>query len=162
MITSSTPLERMLLEHEGLRLTPYRCTANKLTIGCGRNLDDVGLSESECVAFGGVMPKDYPHLKLTEAQALLLLRNDIKRCEAGLDTYLPWWRALNEARRVALCDLCFNLGIGGLMKFKSALAALKAEQYALAAKHFLDSRWATQVGNRAKRVAKMIETGKFI
>ena len=35
-------LERMkeqLLRHEGLRLKPYRCTAGKLTIGIGRNLE---------------------------------------------------------------------------------------------------------------------------
>ena len=46
-------LERMkeqLLRHEGLRLKPYRCTAGKLTIGIGRNLDDCGISQKEAYA----------------------------------------------------------------------------------------------------------------
>ena len=37
----------MLHRHEGLRLNPYHCSANKLTIGIGRNLQDRGITESE-------------------------------------------------------------------------------------------------------------------
>ena len=46
----TTLLERIkeqLVRHEGLRLKPYRCTAGKLTIGIGRNLDDCGISKTE-------------------------------------------------------------------------------------------------------------------
>ena len=32
-------IKEQLVRHEGLRLKPYRCTAGKLTIGIGRNLD---------------------------------------------------------------------------------------------------------------------------
>ena len=32
-------IKKQLVRHEGLRLKPYRCTAGKLTIGYGRNLD---------------------------------------------------------------------------------------------------------------------------
>ena len=35
----------MLQRHEGLRLKPYKCTAGKVSIGYGRNLEDVGISE---------------------------------------------------------------------------------------------------------------------
>ncbi|MFA6660842.1 MAG: lysozyme, partial [Bacilli bacterium] len=37
-------IKEQLVRHEGLRLKPYRCTADKLTIGIGRNLDDCGIS----------------------------------------------------------------------------------------------------------------------
>ena len=40
-------LKKQLIMHEGLKLTPYRCTADKLTIGVGRNLDDVGITQDE-------------------------------------------------------------------------------------------------------------------
>ena len=40
-------LKRMTKEFEGCRLKPYKCTAGKLTIGYGRNLDDVGISQAE-------------------------------------------------------------------------------------------------------------------
>lgn len=36
-----------LIRDEGLKLKPYRCTSNKLTIGIGRNLDDNGITEAE-------------------------------------------------------------------------------------------------------------------
>lgn len=41
------PLIEQLKRHEGFSAKPYFCTANKLTIGYGRNLDDVGITESE-------------------------------------------------------------------------------------------------------------------
>ena len=37
-------LTSALRRDEGCVLNPYRCTAGKLTIGIGRNLDDVGIS----------------------------------------------------------------------------------------------------------------------
>ena len=40
-------IKEQLVRHEGLRLKPYRCSAGKLTIGIGRNLDDCGISQSE-------------------------------------------------------------------------------------------------------------------
>ena len=48
-----TPLEKMLVEHEGLCLDLYRDTASppRWTIGVGRNLSDVGLrDETEALA----------------------------------------------------------------------------------------------------------------
>lgn len=39
----------MLIRHDGLRLKPYRDTRNKLTIGVGRNLDDVGITREEAL-----------------------------------------------------------------------------------------------------------------
>ena len=40
-------IKAQLVKHEGFRLKPYRCTAGKLTIGIGRNLDDRGISQKE-------------------------------------------------------------------------------------------------------------------
>ena len=37
----------MLKRHEGLKVFPYHCSQNKLTIGIGRNLDDKGISKDE-------------------------------------------------------------------------------------------------------------------
>ena len=44
-----TKIKDQLIKHEGLRLKPYKCTAGKMTIGVGRNLDDVGISEQEAL-----------------------------------------------------------------------------------------------------------------
>lgn len=127
-----------LIRDEGIRLKPYRCTAGRLTIGCGRNLDDVGISEDE---------------------ARVLLANDIEKCKAQLNKALPWWVLLDDVRKRALINLCFNLGIGGLLGFKNTLAAIKAKDWPRASAGLLSSKWATQVGPRAQRIAKMMRTG---
>ena len=133
-------LLRHLERDEGLRLKPYTDTVGKLTIGIGRNLTDVGISEGEARA---------------------LLENDIDRAEANLDRALPWWRGLDAVRQEIMVNLTFNLGIGGLLTFKNTLAAIKAGLWANAARGLRASKWARQVGARAERLASAMETGKF-
>ena len=58
-------------------------------------------------------------------------------------------------------DMAFNLGVRGLSKFRNALAAMEARDYATAAEEMMDSRWAQQVGGRAARLAVMMETGQW-
>jgi len=131
-------IKRELMQDEGLRLKPYRCTAGRLTIGVGRNLDDMGITAEEA---------DY------------LLENDIGRAMAELDRALPWWRGLSEARQRALANMCFNLGIARLMRFKGMLADMAAGDHAGAAREAMDSAWARQVGPRARRIAALLAEG---
>ena len=133
-----TRLTEMLIRHEGLRLTPYRCTAGKLTIGVGRNLDDVGISEDE---------------------AMFMLRNDIARVGRELTASLSFWDSLSLNRQIVLMDMCFNLGLAGLLAFKRMLAALEAGDYDKAADEMLDSKWARQVFTRSTDLAKMMKGG---
>ena len=42
-----TRLTKQLIIHEVLKSEPYQCTAGKLTISVGRNLDDVGITKEE-------------------------------------------------------------------------------------------------------------------
>ena len=130
-------LEELKLD-EGLRLKPYLCSSGKLTIGVGRNLDDIGI---------------------TRAEAMVLLDNDVDRCIRELDGALPWWRNLTDARQRALANMCFNLGITRLRKFSRTLRALEDARYEDAARHALDSAWARQVGARATRIAALIRAG---
>ncbi len=135
----SLDLKIELTRDEGLRLKPYRDTVGKLTIGIGRNLDDVGISQDE---------------------AMHLLDNDIARTTAALDKAIPWWRSLNDVRQRVVVNMAFNLGVAGLLGFKNTLAAMKAGRYADAAEGMLASKWATQVGERAKRLAAMMANGE--
>lgn len=131
-------LQQDLIAHEGLRLKPYRCTAGKLSIGVGRNLDDVGISKDE---------------------ALVMLKNDIDRVLDNLDAHLPWWRQMSEPRQRALANMAFNMGIGRLLGFRKMIAALAAGQYDEAARQAKDSKWAEQVGTRDDDLVKMIKEG---
>ena len=131
-------LTSQLLSDEGLRLKPYRDTVGKLTIGCGRNLDDVGITQDE---------------------AMLLLQNDIRKAYADLTTALPWVQTLDDVRQNVLINMTFNMGIGGLLRFKNTLGMIQRHEYNQAASAMLQSLWATQVGARAKRLADQMRTG---
>ena len=132
-------LYTQLVLHEGKKAKPYVDTVGKITIGIGRNLTDVGLSEDEIQ---------------------YLFNNDKARTIKDLDNYLPWWRGLDEVRRRVLFDMCFNMGIGTLRTFKNTLNFIQKKMWTSASQNMLASKWATQVGQRAKRLADMMETGK--
>ena len=87
-VTARQRLLDQLIRHEGLRLKPYRCTAGKLTIGVGRNLDDNGITRKE---------------------AQSLLANDVNRAEAEVMRIVPQFHALDEVRQAVLIDMLFNV-----------------------------------------------------
>jgi len=98
---------------------------------------------------------------ITRDEARYLLEHDIEVVEVQLDRELPWWRAHDEPRQRVLADLCFNLGISGLKKFKKTLALIQSGDYDLAAKELLASEpWASQVKSRARRLAHLLRTGE--
>lgn len=127
----------MLKRDEGLRLKPYRCTAGKLTIGYGRNLDDVGISEAE---------------------AETLLANDIAKVEREAERF-HWYAGLNDARKAVVLNMLFNLGASSFKGFVNTIKAISAGDYDDAANRMLASKWAEQVGARAARLAQIMRTG---
>ena len=131
-------IEDQLILHEGMRLRPYRCTAGKLTIGVGRNLEDKGISHHE---------------------ALFLLRNDIEEITGQLERH-SWYVALGPVRRKVLIDMVFNLGMAGLMGFQKMIEALNRADYERAADEMVNSRWYGQVGERGRRLERMMRTGE--
>ena len=78
----------LLMKHEGVRNKPYEDTVGVLTIGVGRNLDDVGLSIDEI------------HY---------LLKNDIKRCRHELSGAFDWFLDLDPVRQDAMMDMCLSI-----------------------------------------------------
>ncbi len=133
-------IKEQLVRHEGLRLKPYRCTAGKLTIGIGRNLDDCGISQTE---------------------AYVLMENDILNCEKQLLDEIPEiYNGLDEFRKSVLLNMCFNLGIGGLLEFNNTLAYVAAGDWERAANGMLASKWAKQVGRRAIELSELMRKGK--
>jgi GH24 family phage-related lysozyme (muramidase) len=70
----------------------------------------------------------------------------------GIDT----WGNLSDVRKRACADLCYNMGEGGLSKFKNFLSAMKAGDYNAAGAALRDSGWFNQVGQRGPRIISMI------
>jgi lysozyme len=130
----------MLTRDEGCRLRVYNDSLGVPTIGVGRNLRDKGISQIE---------------------ADFLLDNDIAEYSAAVLARIPAAYRLDEVRRAVLVGMAFNLGLTGLMKFSKLLAAVERGDYDVAAAEMMDSRWATQVGDRAARLARQIQTGEW-
>lgn len=131
-------LRKLLIQHEGIRLKPYFDTEGKITIGVGRNLDDMGLTEMEC---------------------MILLSNDIARVEAEAVFHFPWYKSINMNRQNVILSMLFNLGLTKFKLFKKFIQAMVNQDYNTAADEMLDSQWAKQVGLRARELATMMRLG---
>jgi len=129
----------LIIEHEAVRLKPYRDTVGKLTIGVGRNLDDNGI---------------------TQLEAMYLLDNDISDVMAEL-VKLPWFGILSPVRQAVLVDMAFNMGVATLMTFHNTLEHIQDGEYDLAANSMFASKWASQVGKRAAEDADMMRSGAW-
>lgn len=135
-MTVGDKAKKMLLIDEGLRLRPYRCTAGKLSIGYGRNLDDVGISQRV---------------------ADIMLEEDVqvaeKVCRRIFEGLFDSW---GENRRLGWVNLAFNLGYNRLMQFRNTLRAARIEDWAEVENGLRASLWFKQVGKRAERVIAMV------
>jgi lysozyme len=138
-----------LTADEGLRLEPYDDATGHthkqgvpvvgyLTIGIGRNLDTNGITKDE---------------------AEYLLTNDINMVAGWLNVKLPWWTGMTDGRQRALINMVFNMGTGGILKWPMFLSQLQSGNYEAAAATIKNSLWYTQVGNRAARIANLIQYG---
>ncbi len=132
-----TSVKDWIKQNEGLRLKPYRDTQGKFTLGYGRNIDDNGITTEE---------------------AEFLFNNDYYKCRWELADH-DWYFDQPEHVKWALINMCFNMGITRLLGFTKMIAALKEKNYTKAALEALDSKWAKQVGDRAKQVALMMREG---
>jgi lysozyme len=146
------PLKSMLTRHEGRRKKKYRCSRGKWTIGVGWNMD------------AWPLPADIDSYlrvrgEITEGMIDRLLDISITTATNNCRDIYPGFDGFSETRRFALIDLCFNLGVNGLLKFKKAMAAIKIGDWNEAANQFCDSDWFTQVGVRGPEIVGMIRNG---
>lgn len=136
-------LTEQLRRDEGEVLSAYKDHLGYLTIGIGRLIDKR--------KGGGI----------TSEEAAYLLSNDIDRVEREVSAKLPWYEKLNEARKGALLNMAFQMGVPGLLGFTRSLASIRDERWADAEYQLLQSTWAIQTPDRAKRVAHQIATGEW-
>ena len=128
----------LIKKHEGFRRHPYRCTAGKLTIGYGRNIEDNGISETE---------------------AGYMLYNDTYNAWADLAQFIfpAQFSVWPERVQAALVDMRYQLGHSGFRSFEKTIKALRVEDFSAAAHEILDSKYAKEdTPERAQEIAGMI------
>ena len=135
MIMNIETVREDLKRDEGFRSFPYKCTAGKLTIGYGRNLEDKGIS-------------------LKEAEYLLY--DDILECTQDLQEIFPEFEDYSENVQRVLTNMRFQLGHAGLLAFKKTIKYIREKNWNMAAEEMMDSRWYRQTTKRAKRLIKLM------
>src|ERR1700731_2518557 len=138
-------LRGQLSRDEGFSYRPYRDTAGKLTVGVGRNIDDVPFSADEIG---------------------LMLTNDIAARQQQLGQF-QWFQQLDEVRAAAVINMSF-MGVHKLLGFPSMIHYLSIKDFPNAAAAALDSDWARELHydpanplpSRPGRVAQQLKTGE--
>ena len=133
-------------DNEGLILKPYKDVVDVWTIGYGHNLEE-GISKTTA---DFIFDED-----------LSAAESNVNEIFGESEHLIPVLDGLSYDRWVALVDMMFNLGKTRFSKFKKMIAAIKIGDWEIAARECLDSKYAIQVPERAKRNANLLLTGKF-
>lgn len=133
----------LLRREEGEVLSAYQDHLGYWTIGVGRLIDKR--------RGGGISPEE----------SAFLLNNDIINRWDYLTQRMPWLEDLNDARKAVVLSMAFQMGVDGLMKFKTTLAHIHHQRWQEAHDSMLDSLWAKQTPARAKRHAEQMKTGEW-
>ena len=120
---------------EGFRDRVYKCTEGHDTIGYGFAIKDL------------VMDEDI---------AEMVLRRKLDALIDRVNKRFKWVSELPVEAQDVIYEMCFQLGITGVSKFKKTLAYLENFEYKMASKEMLDSKWARQTPNRANRLSDII------
>ena len=138
-------LTRQLTLDEGKKRCVYKDSLGYFTIGIGRLVD--------------------PRMQgsgLRDEEIAFMLSNDIEdRVNALMKAY-PWFQDLDDARKGVLVNMPFQLGMHGLGQFKVMLECVRKENWMLAGVEMMRSAWAKQTPERAKRLARQMETGLWV
>jgi lysozyme len=131
---------------EGSSLTAYKDNLGNWTIGIGHYL---GTDK----AFGS--------LNWTQDQVNETFEDDFAVAEDEARTVFPSFDGLDGARKGALVNMAFQLGESSLRNFTTFLHYLDLGKYEEAALDLMNTRYARQVQDRAKRIAYRIRTGDY-
>lgn len=128
-------LKRSLVLHEGYRTHPYTDEFGNITIGVGYNLTSRGMS-SEWI------DSQYDE--------------DANFFYNQLNHHFKWFNDLSDIRKIALLDMCYNVGLKNFLLFHEMIKALENKDYTKAAYEMKNSQWAKQVGKRADDLIYMM------
>ncbi|MHB8285724.1 MAG: glycoside hydrolase family protein [Caulobacteraceae bacterium] len=112
------------------------------------------------IGIGHTGPEVHRGLVWTQAQVDAQFAADVTHAQAGLIKALPWFAKLDDPRQECLTDMCFNLGLHGLLAFHRTLTAVQDGHYEAAAEAMLSTHpWVDQIGARVQRLAAQMRSG---
>lgn len=121
-------------ESEGFRSRVYQCTEGYDTIGYGFAIKDLVLSE--------------------EISTMILVEK-LDKINDRLSSH-DWFIDSPDDVRDVLVEMAYQMGVTGLLKFKKTLLYVSNRKYKEASVEMLDSLWAKQTPNRAKKLSDIM------
>ena len=117
--------------NEGFRSKPYQCSEGVWTIGHGITW-------------------------VTEEESLHILSGRISQLHLKLEEQFDWYDGLPPEIKGVVIECCYQMGVKGWSNFRKAISHMKESNWKGAADEMLDSLWAKQTPNRAKRLASIV------
>lgn len=156
-------IEEQLKIDEGCKLTIYRDHIGYWTIGIGHLIKrDSTISREEAIRLLERELTTYATKgRITPAEQSYLFAQDLAAVQTGIahSSFYSVYQTLDPVRQSSIQNMCFQLGVLGVSKFKKMWAALARQDYQTAYKEGLDSTWFKQTPNRSKRVMETLRTG---
>jgi Phage-related lysozyme (muraminidase) len=126
-----------LKRHEGFRKDIYKDSVGIDTWGYGWNLST----------------------GITEPVAAFALAAKVEAIEQELLSTFDWYPNLTQVRKDVILNMCYNMGIAKFKTFINTINLIAASKHEEASVQMLKSRWAEQVGNRAKELSELYRRG---
>ena len=136
---------------EGKVLHAYLCSELHATIGIGHKILDDD-PEKDLDIFGADWDDVADDQCISEERCYELFEEDVQVAIGGCAKIYDNWEELPQEAQHILVNMCFQLGQGGLSRFKNLKIAIEDFQWKKAAEEMMDSRWANQTPERAERL----------
>jgi lysozyme len=136
---------------EGKVLHAYLCSELHATIGIGHKILDAD-PEKDLDIFGADWNDVAADQCISEGRCYELFQEDVQVAIGGCQKIYDNWEELPQEMQHVLVNMCFQLGQGGLGKFKNFKAAIEDSEWQRASEEMMDSRWAGQTPERAERL----------
>ena len=122
--------------HEGYVGIVYKDSLGIDTIGYGFAIKDLELDDDICE---------------------IILERKLKELETRVNLKFKWFIYMPQEIKDVVMEMCYQLGVGGVSKFKKTIAYLQNKQWEEASVEMLDSLWAKQTPNRAKELSNRVK-----
>ena len=95
-------------------------------------------------------------LILDEDIAEDILMRKLERLKRNANSRFKWLEDMPIVVQEVILNMCYQLGITGVSKFRKAISALQEGDWNEAADEMLDSLWARQTPNRATELSDIV------
>jgi len=139
-------LKAQIKEHEGFVPRVYKDSLGKRTIGYGHLCVEPEQWDDD---------KEYTKEELEE-----VFNKDFNEALKNAETLIDG-RPINFIAKQVIIEMVFQLGIGGVSKFKKMWSALDKEDYGEASFQMTQSRWHDQTPKRCQSLAAKMRSAKI-